>query len=220
MAPSMMLEPEAAELLTSYGIPYVSHGVARDVDAAVVCAGEIGYPVVLKVVSTDIVHKTDVGGVIVGLKNEEELRAGYARLRADVASAAPVAEISGVLVAECVAARRELIVGAIRDATFGAAVMVGLGGVFAEALGDVTFRLAPLSDLDARDMLRELRGAPLLSGFRGEEAIDVDGVARILIAVGALMTDHAEIREVDLNPLAASALGCVALDARVILERD
>ena len=181
-------------------------------------ASEIGYPVVLKVVSADIVHKTEVGGVLVGVKNDDELRTGYGRLLAEVALAAPDADVAGVLVGECITARRELIVGAIRDATFGPAVMVGFGGLFAEALGDVAFRLAPLSEFDAYDMLRELRGAPLLSGFRGEAPIDMEELARILIELGRLVIDHPEIREVDLNPLAASGRGCVALDARVILE--
>jgi acetate---CoA ligase (ADP-forming) subunit beta len=218
VAPRMLLEPDAAKLLATYGIPYVRHGVATDPDAAVACANEIGYPVVLKVVSADVVHKTEVGGVLVGVRNDDALRVGYTRLLADVALAVPDADVSGVLVGEFITARRELIVGAIRDATLGPAVMVGFGGLFAEALGDVAFRLAPLSELDAYDMLRELRGAPLLTDFRGEAPIDMGELVRILIEVGRLVTDHPQISEVDLNPLAAAERGCVALDARVILE--
>jgi acetate---CoA ligase (ADP-forming) subunit beta len=218
----MLPEPEAAELLASCGIPYVEHGVADTADAAVEVAGRIGYPVVLKVVSPDVVHKTEAGGVVVGLKDERALREGFDELSKTVRTSCPDARIDGVLVCRQVAASRELIVGAIHDATFGPTVMVGLGGVFAEALSDVVFRLAPLRQQDGLDMLHELQGARLLAGFRGEQPVDLDEVAEILVNVGDLLVSHPEISEIDLNPVAASGEGCVALDARVIVraERD
>lgn len=214
----MLPEPEAAELLVSYDIPYVEHGVAGTAGEAVAVAGRIGYPVVLKVVSPDIVHKTEAGGVLVGLKDKRALREGYGELLERVRSTSPEARIDGLLVGRHVDARRELIVGAIHDATFGPTVMVGLGGVFAEALSDVAFRLAPLRRQDGLDMLQELRGARLLAGFRGERGIDVEQVAVMLVNVGDLMLSHPEIAEIDLNPVAASRDGCVALDARIIVE--
>jgi succinyl-CoA synthetase beta subunit len=213
----MLPEPEAAELLASCGIPYVEHGVAATVEEAVALAGRLGYPVVLKIVSPDIVHKTEAGGVVIGLEDERALRAGYDEILERVRSSSPDARIDGLLVARHVAARRELIVGAIRDATFGPTVMCGLGGVFAEALSDVVFRLAPLRRRDASAMLQELRGASLLGDFRGERAIDVDEVAAILMGVGNLLLSRPEIAEIDLNPVAASPDGCVALDARMIV---
>jgi succinyl-CoA synthetase beta subunit len=213
----MLLEPEAAELLASCGIPYVEHGVADTADVAAELAARLGYPVVLKVISADVVHKTDVGGVITGLKDEGAVRAGMAAMLEDVRTHCPGAHIDGVLVARHVSAGRELIVGAVRDATFGPTLMVGLGGVFAEALADVVFRLAPLQRHDGLDMLGELRGKRLLAGFRGEPPADLDEVANLIVKVGDLLVAHPEIVEIDLNPVAASAQGCVALDARVIV---
>jgi succinyl-CoA synthetase beta subunit len=214
----MLAEPEAAELLACCDIPYVEHGVVGSADAAITVAGRIGYPVVLKVVSPDIVHKTEAGGVVVGLKDDQALREGYDEVLARVRSRCPDAGIAGVLVARHVATRRELIVGAIHDATFGPTVMVGFGGIFAEALSDVAFRLAPLRRQDGLDMLGELRGARLLGGFRGEPAVDLDRVAAMLVAVGELLLSHPQIAEIDLNPVAASPDGCVALDVRIVVK--
>jgi hypothetical protein len=174
--------------------------------------------VVLKVVSADIIHKTEIGGVILGLTDERMLRLAHDELLQRVRSACPTARIDGVLVSRHVAARRELIVGAIRDAAFGPAVMAGLGGVFAEALSNVVFRLAPLRARDGLDMLRELRGARVLADFRAEESVDLDEVAALLVNVGSLLVTHAEIVEVDLNPVALAPGGCTALDARVIVR--
>ena len=213
----MLLEPDAAELLGSCGIPYVEHGVADTAEVAVEVAARIGYPVVLKVVSADVVHKTDVGGVLTGLKDEGAVREGMAAMLDDVRAHCPGARIDGALVARHVSGGRELIVGAVRDATFGPTVMVGLGGVFAEALADVVFRLAPLRREDGLDMVGELRGARLLAGFRGEPPVDLDAVADMIVNVGDLLVSHPEIVEIDLNPVAASAQGCVALDARIIV---
>ena len=213
----MLPEPEAARLLASCGIPYVEHGVAATADAAVETAARIGYPVVLKVISPDVVHKSDVGGVVTGLKDAAAVREGMAAMLAEVRERCPGARIDGVLVARHVSSSRELIVGAVHDATFGPTVMVGLGGVFTEALADVVFRLAPLQQRDGLDMLSELRGARLLAGFRGEPPVDLDAVADLIVRVGDLLVSHAEIVEIDVNPVATSARGSVALDARVIV---
>lgn len=217
MSSGLLMESDAALLLSTNGIPYVRHAVALDAEEAAVRAGEIGYPVVLKVLSADIVHKTEVGGVVTGVRNEQELRSEFAVLLARVAVAAPDSQVAGVLVCEQVAVSRELIVGAFRDETFGPAVMIGLGGVFAELLQDVVFRLAPVSDFDAHDMVHELRGGTLLSSVRGEHAADVDELAGILKRVGRLIVTHQSIREMDLNPVAVTVDGCLALDARVVL---
>jgi len=214
----MLPEPEAAALLASFGIPYVEHDVARTADAAVEAAAAIGYPVVLKVVSPDVVHKTEAGGVLLGLKDEWGLREGYDELIQLVRASCPDARIDGVLVCRHVPVRCELIVGAVYDAVFGPTVMVGLGGVFAEALADVVFRVVPLTRRDGLEMVRELRGAGLLATFRGEGPVDLDAVAGILVHVADSMLGHPEISEIDLNPVAASADGCVALDARIIVR--
>jgi acyl-CoA synthetase (NDP forming) len=217
-APTMLPEPEAAKLLTTYDIPYVKHGIATSPDGAVVIADRMGYPVVLKVISRDIVHKTEAGGVVLGLNDEQSLRVGFEKLLTAVAASCPDATIDGVLVGQQIAARRELIIGAMRDATFGPTVMVGLGGIFAEALSDVSFRLAPLGRQDALEMVQELSGAQILAGFRGERPVDLDEIAAILVNVGNLLSSHPEISEIDLNPVVASADGSVALDARIIVR--
>jgi acyl-CoA synthetase (NDP forming) len=212
----MMLEPEAAQVLGSFGLAYVAHGVAGTADEAVTVARDLGFPVVLKVVSADVVHKTDVGGVLVGLADEAAVRAGYAGLLAEVGRRAPAARVVGVLVARQVSGGRELILGALHDPIFGPTVMVGLGGVFAEALADVSFRLAPLRHDDALEMLSELRGAELLGAHRGAAAVDRDAVAAMCVKLGLLIRAHPEISEIDLNPVAATADGCVVLDARIL----
>jgi acetate---CoA ligase (ADP-forming) subunit beta len=213
----LMLEPDAAELLAGCGIPYVEHDVAGSADEAVAAAARIGYPVVLKVISEDVVHKTDAGGVVTGLADEAAVRGGMATMLREVSARCPGARIDGALVARHVSGGRELIIGAVRDATFGPTVMAGLGGVFAEALADVVFRLPPLQREDGLEMLSELRGARLLAGFRGEPPVDLDAVADVIVKVGDLLASHPEIAEIDLNPVIASAGGCVALDARVIV---
>jgi succinyl-CoA synthetase beta subunit len=213
----MLLEPEAAELLAAFSIPYVVHGVAGDVDAAVALATEIGYPVVLKVVSEDVVHKTEVGGVVTDVRGEDVLRTGYAAMLESVRAQCPDADIRGVLVARHIEGR-ELIVGAIRDVTFGATVMVGLGGVFTEVLADVAFRLAPITLDDGLEMLGELRGVSLLTGARGGRSVDLAMVAELIVNAGELLLARPGIREIDLNPLAVTQNQCIALDARVIVD--
>jgi acetyl-CoA synthetase (ADP-forming) len=212
----MLPEPAAAEILGSWGIPYVEHGVATGAEEAALIAARIGYPVVLKIVSADVIHKTEVGGVLVGLGDEASMIDGYETLLRRVGSNSPQARLDGVLVARQVVSARELIVGGIRDATFGPTVMVGLGGIFAEALDDVAFRVAPLRHQDGLDMLRELRSVPVLGAFRGEGPVDLDALAGILVKVGDLLLAHSEIAEIDLNPVAVSENRCVALDARVV----
>ena len=219
-AARMLLEPEAAALLASRGITYVEHGVAAGADGAAEVAGRIGYPVVLKVVSRDVVHKSEAGGVVVGLNDEAALRAGLATLMSAVSAHCPDARIDGVLVARQVSGGRELIVGAVRDATFGPTVMVGLGGVQAEVLADVVFRLAPLRHADGLEMLSELRAARLLDAFRGEPPADRDGVADVIVRLGDLLVAQADIVEIDLNPVIAAAQGCVALDARILVRGE
>jgi acyl-CoA synthetase (NDP forming) len=214
----MLLEPDAARLLADCGIPYVEHGVATTASEAVETAARLGLPVVLKVVSPDIVHKTEVGGVLTRLENRAAVRKGFDQLLGAVRSRCPDARISGVLVARHVDVGRELIVGAVYDATFGPTVIVGLGGVLAEVLTDVACRLTPLTQDDALDMLHALRGHELLTGFRGEEPVDLETAAGLLVKIGDLFVSHPEIAEIDLNPVLASAHGCVALDARIILR--
>ena len=194
--------------------------MGADAEAAAGIAARIGYPVVLKVVSRDVVHKTEAGGVVVGVSDETALRSGPGHARERRGTHCPGARIDGVLVARQVFGGRELIVGAVRDATFGPTVMVGLGGVQAEVLADVAFRVAPLRRADGLEMLTELHAARLLEAFRGEPPVDRDAVADVVVRLGDLLVAHTEIVEIDLNPVIASARGCVALDARILASGD
>jgi acetate---CoA ligase (ADP-forming) subunit beta len=211
-------EHEAAALLADYGVAYPKHSFAKTADDAVEAAAHIGYPVVVKVVSPDIVHKTDAGGVVTGVHTPVAVRAAVTAIRASVAERMPSASVTGFLVAREVPHGLEVIVGGLRDGTFGPAVMVGMGGIYAEVLADAVFRVAPLKAADAAEMLRELHAFPLLAGARGGDAADLDCLAETLAAVSRLMTDREDIAELDLNPVRVSAAGAEALDARIILR--
>jgi acetyl coenzyme A synthetase (ADP forming)-like protein len=223
------LEPGAAHaLLEAYGIPTPPEVLAQSPVEAADLAHRIGFPVVLKLVSPTILHKTDVGGVILGVQDETAACNGYETLIARAAAADPDAEVRGVLVQKMIVGGQEVIVGMKRDPIFGPLVMFGLGGVYVEALADVSFRLAPLTAADAWDMLEEVRSAKLLQGLRGALPADRGALVDLIVRVGRLAAEHPEIAELDLNPvlvLPAPKLesrtfgwnGAVAVDVRVIL---
>ena len=213
-----VLEPETVQLLEEYGIPYPPHGLAHDALEAERIAEELGYSVVLKVVSPNVVHKSDAGGVLLGLGDGASVRDGFERLVKRVSSSVPGARIEGALVCQEAPGGLELIVGALEDATFGPTVMVGMGGIFTEVLRDVSFRVAPLERRDAEEMIREIRGYPLLTGARGRVPLDVESLAELLLSVSRLVTEHREIKELDLNPVRLYEDGLLALDARMVVK--
>jgi acyl-CoA synthetase (NDP forming) len=213
-----LLEPEAVRLLEEYNIPYPAHNLACDAGQAVRIAEKLGYPAVLKIVSPDVVHKSDAGGVLVGLDNATQIREGFATLVERVRSAMPRARVEGILVCEQASPGFEVIVGALKDATFGPTVMFGLGGIFAEVLRDVTFRIAPLSRRDAVAMVEEIRGYPLLTGVRGQTPCDLEALGNLLLSVSRLIADRQEVKELDLNPVRLYEHGLLVLDARVLME--
>ncbi|MFX1555285.1 MAG: acetate--CoA ligase family protein [Promethearchaeota archaeon] len=213
-----VLEPEAVHLLQQYGILYPAHGFARDADEAAGIAQELGFPVVLKIVSPDITHKSDAGGVVVGIKEAEEVRSAYKRILDCVRSAVPKVRIEGVLVCEQAPDGLEVIVGALNDVSFGPTVMFGLGGIFTEVLQDVSFRVAPLRRSDAEEMIREIRGYPLLGRARGKAPLDVEGLVKLLLSVSQLVTERGETQEFDLNPVRVYEDGLLALDARWVVK--
>ena len=211
-------ELDALAVIRAYGIRTVDAALAGDACDAVRAAEAIGFPVVLKVVSPQSLHKTDVGGVRVGLGDASAVREAHADILASARRLAPDATIDGVLVQRMAAASgRELIAGITRLPDFGPMIMVGLGGVYVEAINDVQLRLAPIDRCDALEMLRSLRSARLLGPIRGEPAVDVDAVADTLVRLGLLADAFPEIAEVDVNPLRVGADGALALDARVVL---
>jgi len=206
-------ETEALEVLDAYGIPTVPWRQVSSEDEAVAAARDLGHPIVLKVISRSIVHKSDVGGVVVGLDSEREVREGYRRMLQRVHERAGVAA-EAVLVQRMIPGGRETIVGSARDPRAGPLIMFGLGGVAVEVLKDVVFRVHPLTDVDAREMVRAIRGYPLLEGVRGEAAVDVVALEEILQRVSQLVGEHEAILDMDINPLVAFPDRALALDAR------
>ncbi len=210
-------ELEALELLAAYGIPTVGSRLAASPEEAARAATALGLPVAVKVVSPDLVHKSDVGGVRLGLATPVEVASAAAEMLNAVAQAAPTARVAGLLVQQMVAGGRETIVGISRDRAFGPLLMFGLGGVYVEALQDVVFRIAPIHALDAHDMVRGIRALPLLEGVRGAAPVDFAALTDVLLRISQLAVDHPEITELDVNPLLAFSGGVKAVDARVLL---
>ena len=213
-----LLETEAKTLCMEYDIPVTRFKLAKDEEEAAKYATAIGFPIVLKIVSPDIVHKSDVGGVIVGIKNLRHVRTGYRQIVKNVKKHNPDAKIVGILVQEMAPSGTEVIVGSIKDPQFGPAIMFGLGGVFVEVLKDVTFRIAPITEDEAAEMISEVKAYPLLKGYRNTPPADLKAITKILVNTSRLVTEHPEIRELDLNPIMVYEKGAKAVDARIILE--
>jgi acetyltransferase len=214
-----LLLSEALQALEFYGIPTVQGRIARSVGEAQAAAQEIGYPVALKIISEDISHKSDVGGVQLNLRNPEGLAAAFDDMFQRIGGLYPQAKLDGVLVQPMVGGGQELILGGRQDPQFGPVVLVGLGGIFVEIIGQAVMRVAPIHEGEARQMLEELRGVQILKGARGHGPSDIDALVQALVCLSQLMVDFPEIKELDINPLRvfAAGEGCRALDARVVL---
>ncbi|MCC7264291.1 MAG: acetate--CoA ligase family protein [Candidatus Latescibacteria bacterium] len=213
-------ESEALEVLEAYGFPVPKRGLARSrAEVEAVCAA-VGYPLVMKIASPDILHKTDVGGVAVGVKDLAEALQKFDSMTESARRLRPNADIWGVAVQQLAAKGRELILGATRDPRFGTLIMFGLGGIYAEVLKDVTFRLAPLRPLGARNMLEQIRGRKILEGVRGEKPADMDALQECLERLSQLVVEFPLIKELDINPLLAYEHGALVVDARIILQEE
>ncbi len=213
-----LLETEAKTILKEYDIPVTKFALAKNPQQAAEEANLIGFPIVLKIVSPDIIHKTEAGAVIVNLKNAAEVEEGYNKIIENARKYSQNAQIVGVLVQEMAPKSTEVIVGAIKDPQFGQTVMFGLGGIFVELLKDVNFRIAPITSEDAREMIERLKAFPLLNGYRNTSPADIDALVAILCNVSRLVMDHSEIKELDLNPIMAYPKGAITVDARIILQ--
>jgi acyl-CoA synthetase (NDP forming) len=212
-------EFEAKRVLAEAGIPVLAERLVQNADAAASAATAIGFPVVLKIASPDLPHKTEVGGVVVGLGSEAEVRQAYAEILARVASKAPRVTIDGVVVAPMAKGAAELILGSRTDPTFGPVVMVGLGGIFAEILQDTAVQMAPVTEAQAMAMLQSLKAFAVLNGARGRPRTDLQAAARAIAALSRFAAAHAaEVAEIDINPLLVrpEGEGVVALDALLI----
>lgn len=214
-----LLEHEAKEFIERFGISTTRHIVTSSSEEAIQAARSIGYPVVFKIVSPDISHKTDVGGVKLGIKDDEGVRDAYDEIMRNVKKKQPNARIYGILVQEMAPPSTEVIVGGLRDPQFGPAVMFGLGGIYVEVFKDVSFRIAPVEEYEALDMIHDIKGVKVLKGFRNREAADISALAHTIIQVSDIMVSVEEIKEIDLNPVLVYPEGLKAVDARIILSQ-
>jgi acyl-CoA synthetase (NDP forming) len=214
----VLLEPEAKTICMEYNIPVTKFNVAKSEKEAAEMAEQTGYPVVLKIISPEIIHKSDAGGVIVNLKNFEEVKAAYKIILQNAKKYNSKAHIEGILVQEMAPQSTEVIIGALKDPQFGQTLMFGLGGIFVELLKDVTFRVAPITEQEAKEMITTVKAYPILNGYRNTPPADIKAIVDILMCVSKLVMDHTEIKELDLNPVLAYEKGAKTVDARIILE--
>ncbi len=216
-------ETESYKILEAYGMKVIKYSIAKDLDNTIIAANKIGYPVVLKIISPDILHKIDVGGVKINLKDDSELKKAFKEISESVKAQKPNAEIQGFLIEEFFTEKSiEIIVGANGIKGFGSLIMFGLGGTFVELFKDVAFRLAPLTKHDAMNMIKETKGYQILKGFRGQSAYDIESIVDYLLRISQLVTDFPEIKELDLNPIKVleDGKGVVIFDAKIILAEE
>lgn len=213
-----LLEYEAKNVCKLYGIPVTEIRISKTAEEAAKLSEEVGYPVVLKIISPEITHKFDVGGVILDVNSKEEAKQGFNQIIENVKKHNPKATIEGVLVQEMAPCSTEVIVGSIKDAQFGPTLMFGFGGTFVEVLKDVSFRIAPIDEEDAKEMISEVKAYPILKGYRGQPPADIEVLTQILLNVSKLVMEHQEIKELDLNPVMVYEKGAKTVDARIILE--
>lgn len=215
----VLTEPEAKEMLQAAGIPVTREAISKSPQEAAAAAAAIGYPVVMKIVSPDIVHKTDSGAIKIGLRSEAEVRSGFDEIMGRARAYKRDAAIHGVVVQEMAQKGIETIVGITSDPQFGTVIMFGLGGVFVEVMGDVTFRVVPVGRQDALDMIAEIKASKILDGYRGYPKADKSAIADAIMGLSNLAHQFQdEIKEVDINPLLAMEKGTMALDALITLK--
>jgi acyl-CoA synthetase (NDP forming) len=212
----LLNEVEAKSMLKKAGVEVTETRLAASKEEALALSRKLGFPVVLKIVSPDVVHKSDSGGVKLNLKSPEEVSQAYDDILNSVKKAYPAANILGVSVQSMARPGVETIIGVSKDKQFGPVIMFGLGGVWVEVLKDVSFRLAPISPYDANEMIREIKGYKLLTGFRGQPAVKIPELEKMLLAVSDFISANPQVNELDLNPVFASADGAVAVDARIV----
>ena len=212
-----LLETEAKELLKEYGIPVPDFKLIKSEDEITELAKEIFFPIVMKIVSPDIIHKTDAGGVKLNIKDETEAESAYQEIIFQAKKYNKNVEISGVIVYSMVPQGTEIIIGMMKDPHFGPVAMFGLGGIFVEVLKDVSFRIIPLEERDAREMITEIKGYEILKGVRGEGPKDIKAIKILLMKISKLTMENPEIKEIDLNPVFVFEKGLQVVDARMIL---
>jgi acyl-CoA synthetase (NDP forming) len=215
---NFLFEHEAKNLCSMYELPVTRFTVSKTEDEAVEAAKVLGFPVVLKIVSPQVLHKSDAGGVLINIKDEGGVREGYNRILENVRAKVPEAQITGILVQEMAPNSTEVIVGSTKDPTFGPTIMFGLGGIFVEVLKDVSFRLAPIIRTDAEEMIKEIKSYKILEGARGMPEADQEALVDILLKTSEMLMECPEISELDMNPVLVYEKGAKIVDARIILE--
>src|SRR5438067_9636974 len=210
--------PEGKIVCEAYGIEVPKEGVSTSATDAANIGADMGFPVVLKIVSPEILHKTEAGGVLVGVKSAEEAQKGYDTIIANAKQYNAKATILGVQVQQMLAGGQEVIIGAVTDPVFGKLVAFGLGGVLVEVLKDITFRLAPATKDEAMSMLDGIAAAQILKGVRGADPVNRDALASVIQNVSQLIADHPDIAEMDLNPVFATKDGAIAADVRIVVN--
>ncbi len=214
----LLSEVEAKDWLKKAGIPVVETRLAVTQAQAVAESREMGFPVVMKIVSPDISHKSDVGGVKLNLANPTQVARAYREMLTSVSERLPRANLQGVSIQKMAPPGIEIIIGMTKDAQFGPVLMFGLGGILVEVLKDVSFRLVPLTTRDAEEMVREIKGFALLKGFRGQDPANLPAIEKCLLKVSHFVEENPNVKELDLNPLLAYKSGVLAVDARIVLE--
>jgi acetate---CoA ligase (ADP-forming) subunit beta len=213
-----LLENQAEAVAREYGIMVAKSSLAKSSSEAAKAAAKLGFPVVTKVVSKDILHKSDIGGVKTGVSSQTQVREAFKEIMTNAKRSNANAVIEGILVQKMAPKGFEFVVGGTRDPQFGPTVMFGLGGIYVELFKDVSFRLSPLSQEEALSMMKEIKSSALLSGFRGSKPLDVNSAAKTIVAVGRLLQEQSEIESIDINPLFIYPKGVVAVDVRMILK--
>ena len=213
-----LTEVESKEFLREAGIPVIETKLARTKKDAISTSKELGFPVALKVVSPDVIHKSDSGGVKLGLANVSQVGNAYSEIVLSIRRRLPEARIQGVAVQKMAPPGVEVIIGMNKDAQFGPVLMFGLGGILVEVLKDVSFRLVPLTRKDAGEMIKEIKGYPLLQGYRGQEPADIPFLEQLMVKVSDFVEQYPQISELDLNPVFAYRDEAIAVDARIVLE--
>lgn len=215
-----LTEIEAKELLQKAGIPVVETRLAKTKNEAIALSKSMGFPVVLKIASPEVIHKSDAGGVKLGLANASQVGRAYSEIMASIRQKLPEARIIGVSVQKMARPGIEVIIGMSKDPQFGPVLMFGLGGILVEVLKDVAFRIVPLTRKDAAEMLREIKGYAILQGYRGQEPASVPALEELIVKVSDFIEQNPQIKELDLNPIFAYKDGAIAVDARIILEES
>jgi len=216
---SILTEFESKRILKQVGVSVVETKLAKTQKEAVSLSQKMSFPVALKIVSPDVIHKSDSGGVKLSLNNVTEVKKAYDEILKKVKKQYPDAVIHGVSVQKMIQPGTEVIVGTSKDPQFGPVIMFGLGGIFVELLKDVSFRVIPVEQRDAQEMIKEIKGYPLLQGFRGKEPASLSALVEIILKISKLIEENPQIKELELNPIFAYRNKAVAVDARIILER-